>query len=305
MQSATGVQAVDVSPLLISIRVLIPLINSAITSEECRTVVIYYHTDTCEVATEIFQSVGGYRAPLVSINIDNTDTVPHNSTDSDTGSHLFNICVMKDIRMLTSHYEHTLELLDRQSKNHYFMVVQESASQEEIGAFFENMWTEYQMLSVVAFFLGESIQVYSHLPYKNQFGVKLDEFNSSNLPEAGKKWFRKYFVEKENDLNNMKINVYMSENMPKAFRIPSKYRYERNNFYFGGRDGYMAKTLESVMNVRWQYKSLDDSQVTKIADLMVDDDGSSTDMYGIPTDFDDRMPPNLEYRTLGVGEPIT
>lgn len=304
MHSVAGVQPVGVSPILLSVRVLIPLINSAITPEECRTLVVYHHNDTADVATEIFQTVGDIKAPFVSINIDIANTVPQKITDIGMGSHLFNICVMKDIDMSTPQYQQTLALLDRQSKNQYFMVIQQIASQREINAFFKSMWTEYRMLSVAAFFLGDFIQAYTHFPYKNRFAVKLDEFNASNTPPAGKSWFRKYFIGKENDLDNAKINVYTSENMPKAFRIPSKYRHRHNHFYFGGRDGFVAMTLESVMNVQWQYKSLDDSQVTKIADMMAND-GRSTDMYGIPTDFDDRMPPNLEYRTLGDGEPIT
>lgn len=304
MQLTTGVQAIGVSPLLLSIRILIPVINSAITPEECRTLVVYYHNDTTEVATEIFLAVGELKAPIISINIDNKNTIPYNSTNNDMGSHLYNICVMENIDMLTPQNQRTLQCLDRHAKNFYFMVVQESATQQEISAFFENLWTEYRMLSVVAFFLGESIQAYTHFPYKNQFAIKIDEFHSSNITQAHSTLLTKYFLRKADDLENMKINVYTSENMPKAFRVPSKYRRLRDNFYFVGRDGIMVKVLASAMNVQWQYKSLDDSQVTKIANFMVND-GPSTTEYGIPIDFDDKNPSNLEYRTLSDGEPIT
>lgn len=304
MQTGTALEAVSVSPLLLSIRVLIPLINRTITSDQCRALVVYYNNDTAEVVTEILMNVGKFEAPFLSINVDDKRLLSSTRAHPEMGAHLHNIYVMKNLNVSRHHYNRTIKLMDRQATNYYFMVFQENASETEISEFFQMIWTEYKMLSAVAFFLGTTIQVYTHFPYKNQFAVKMDELHAANVSKVDNS-FRRYFLGKADDLENTEVNAYMTENIPKSFRLPSKYRRRAGSFYFGGRDGYIAKLLESILNVRWQYKTIANKDLRKIINFGVSNGSVSFDSFGNRLDYDDENPPNLEYRPFDARLPIS
>lgn len=307
MQSAVGVEAIGISPLLLSIRVLIPLVNSAITSERCRTVIVYYHNETTEVATEIFLAVGKFESPIVSINIDRMSlgsSVRQHTVD-DVNTHLLNIYVMKNLNVQRHQHNRTIEFMHRQATNYYFIVIQENATETEISGFFRLLWITYRMLSVVTFFLGKTIQVYTHFPYKNQFAVKMDALHSSMNGSEVSQQFHRYFHGKADNLENTEVNVYMAENIPKAFRVPSKYRRRGGSFYFSGRDGLIAKHLESILKVRWQYKTILNDAAKKIMNFEFSNGSNSFDMFGYRLDYDDNHPPNLEYRTFDARLPIS
>lgn len=304
MQTVTGLEAIGTSPLLLSIRILIPLISRAITSDQRRELVVYYHHDTAEVATEILLEVGKTEAPFVSINVDDNRLLSRSRAHPEMGTHLHNIYVMNNLNVSRHHHNRTIKLMDRQATNYYFMVFQESASEAEVSEFFQMIWTEYKMLSAAAFFLGDTIQVYTHFPYKNQFAVKMDELHAVNVSQVNNP-FRRYFLGKADDLENTEVNAYMTENIPKSFRLPSKYRRRGGTFYFGGRDGYIAKLLESILNVRWQYKTIANKDLRKIINFGVSNGSISFDSLGNRLDYDDENPPNLEYRPFDARLPIS
>lgn len=305
MQTCTGLQAVDISPVLLSIRVLIPLINMTITSDQCRALVVYHHNDSADVATEILLNVGKMEPPFVSINVDDKSMLSRTRAHPEMGTHLHNIYVMKNLNVSRHHHNRTIKLMDRQATNYYFMVFQENASETEISEFFHMIWTEYRMLSAAAFLLGDTIKVYTHFPYKNQFAVKMDDLHAANVSRV-KNPFRRYFLGKTDNLENTEVNAYMTENIPKSFRLPSKYRRRGGSFYFGGRDGYIAKLLESVLNVRWQYKTIANKDLRKIINFgMVSNGSVSFDSFGNRLDYDDENPPNLEYRAFDARLPIS
>lgn len=300
MQSSTGVEVIGNSTLLFSIRVLIGLINGLITPEHCRTLVVYYHNDTAEVATEIYLAVGQLKAPFVSINMDDEHLVSY----PDIGTHLYNIYVLRNLNASGHQHKRAIRLMDRQATNYYLIVVQENASVTEIGEFFRVIWTEYKVLSAAAFFLGETIQVYTHFPFKNQFAVKMDDLHAADVSRVHRPLHR-YFLGKADNLEGGPLNAYMTENIPKSFRLPSKYRTRGGSFFFGGRDGYVAKELESILNVRWQYKTIANKDVRKIIDFRVANESKNCDMYGKRLDYDDENPPNLEFRPFDARLPIS
>lgn len=305
MHSVTGLEVMSNSTVLLSIQILVPLIHSMVNPEHCRTLVVYYHNDTVEVASGILKEVGRLKAPRVSINIDNQRFHSKSRAHPELGTHLFNIYVMKNLNISRHQHKRTIKLFDRQATNYYFMVIQEKPSDEmEISQFFRMLWTEYKMISAVAFFLGDPNQVYTHFPYKNRFAVKMDEFYSSNVSEV-KNPFHRYFLGKANDLGNIEVNAYITENIPKSFRLPSRYRRRDGNFYFGGRDGYIAKQMESIMNVQWQYKTIDNKDVRKILHFAVSNSTISYDLFGNRLNYDDEKPPNLEFRAFDARLPIS
>lgn len=305
MHSVTGLEVMGNSSLCLSIRILIPLIHSMVNPEHCRTLVVYYHNDTVEVASEILKEVGGLKAARVSINIDDKCFRSRSSAHPELGTHLFNIYVMKNLNISWHQHKRTIKLFDRQATNYYFMVIQEKPSdQMEISQFFRMLWTEYKMISAVAFILGELNQVYTHFPYKNRFAEKMDEVYSVNLSQV-KNPFRRYFLGKANDLENTDVNAYITENIPKSFRLPSKYRRRNGNFYFGGRDGYIAKLMESILNVQWQYKTIDNKDVRKILNFGVSNTTISYDLFGNRLDYNDENPPNLQFRPFDARLPIS
>lgn len=288
-----ALQPIGNSPILISIQVLIPLINNMMTADRCRTVVVYSHNDTSDIATEVLRTIDPFRAPVISVNVDKPGYVPPD--DLELGFYLFNLCILRSVRS-GPRQERMLRLLDIHAKNAQFIIFLEKATDDEIREFFTLLWTKYKMVKVAAFFLGESVQVYTHFPYENRFGVKMDELQASNasLPANA---FAKYFFGKTNYLQNAKLNVYMSENFPKTFQTPARYRYTQTNFYFAGRDGLTVQNAQLAFNVRWKYRSLPPHLVSKISPFDFGNDSQGT--------TDDVDPDNLDYVDLQEGDPIS
>lgn len=301
MSAVGALEPIGISPVLISIRVLIPLINNMMTADRCRTVVIYYHNDTSDIANEVFHAIDTLRAPFISVNVDRRNYVP--PEDSELGLNLFNICILKNIRT-GRRQEQILNLVDLQVKNVHFIVILEKATDDEISEFFKLLWTEYKMSRVAAFFLGETVEVYTHFAYQNRFGVKMDEFHVSE-PSLPANAFNKYFNGKLNDLENAKINVYMTENFPKTFQAPSRYRVTQSNFYFVGRDGLAAQTAQIAFNAQWQYKTLPANLVSRISPFDFSNESTSVTIYGTKLESDQSEPDNLEYVNVREGEPIS
>lgn len=298
--------AIGNSTLLFSVRFLLPLIQSAIATRQCRTCIVYYHNDSSAVANEFLQSLGQHRIPYVSFDFDDKRLFSSNvtiRTHVELGSRLCNIYVMKNLDATLQQHERTIRHFDRQSIHLYFMVIHGRApSDDSISDFFQLIWTQYEILPAAAFFLDETIHVYTQFPYKQQFAVKIGELPLQNGTDMNQT-LRRYFLGKADNLENAKVNAYMPENIPKAFRLPSRYRRRGGSFYFGGRDGYVAKHLESVLNVRWQYKTIDLAN-TKIINFGASTSNSSN-LYGERVDYDDKCPSNLEYRTYDPRLPIS
>lgn len=294
MSALGGLEPIGFSPVLDSIRVLIPLINNMITPDRCRTVVVYFHNDTSDAATEVFIAIDTLKAPLMSINVDNPNYVAPD--DLELGFHLFNICILKNIRT-GQRQKRMLSLVDLQAKNSQFIIFLEKATDDGIRDFFEVLWNEYKMSKVTAFFLGENVEVYTHFPYEKRFGVKMDEFHVSE-PSLPSNAYHKYFIGKVHNLHNAKINVYMSENFPKTFQAPPRYRATQTNFYFVGRDGLAVQNAHLSFNAQWQYKTLPPHLVSRISPFDFGNDSQSSTL-------NDPVPDNLEYVDVREGEPIS
>lgn len=264
------------------------------TADRCRTVMIYCHNDTSDAATEVFRTIDTLKAPLISVNVDNPKYVP--PVDAELGFNLFNICILKNIQTCPRQ-KLMLSLVDVQAKNSQFIIFLEKATDIGIKEFFERLWNEYRMSKVTAFFLGEIVEVYTHFPYEKRFGVKMDEFHVSE-PSLPANAFIKYFGGKVNNLHNAKINVYMSENFPKTFQAPPRYRTTQTNFYFVGRDGLAVQNAHLSLNAQWQYKTLPPHLVSKISPF---DFGNDSQSFTV----DEPVPDNLEYVNVREGEPIS
>lgn len=290
MQLSAGVEFNGTSPLMLSVRIFISFLCGASAASQCRTFAVLYHDDTSAVATEILQQL---QAPFFSINVD--DENPKTPKVAGFGSQICNICITKNLR--ASHHQRgrTINRLNRQSTNYYLMVVVEKITEKEISDFFYILWTEHRLLPAVAFLLGETVQVYTHFPFKKQFAVKVDELHPTNVTQMTD-GFCRYFLGKANNLENATINAYIPENIPKVFRLPSKYRRFSKNFYFGGRDGFVANYLESTLNVRWNYKITENRHMKSILPFPSQNRSINTDLFGERINFDDNNPPNVEYR---------
>lgn len=298
MSALGGLEPIGVSPIVVSIRVLIPLINNMITADRCRTVVVNYHNDSTEIATEVFRAIDPFRAPVLSVNVDNPNYVPPD--DYELGFYLFNICVLKNINT-SPRQKRMLSLIDTQATNSQFIIFQEKASEDQIEDFFKLLWNERKMSKVAVFFLGETVEVYTHFPYHKRFGVKMDEFHVSN-PMLSPNAYVKYFQGKVNNLQDAQINVYMSENFPKTFMVPARYRVTQEYFYFVGRDGLAAQNIHLALNANWQYKTLPAHLVTRISPFEFGNETQLTDGMKVES-----VPEweNLEYVNLHEGEPIS
>lgn len=300
MSEIGGLSPIGISPILTSIRVLIPFINNMMKAGQGRTVVVYYHNATADEATEVFRTIDYSRAPTLSVNVDIPTFVPPD--DYVLGSALFNICILKNIHN-GPHQERMLRLVDRNMINLQFIIVLEKASNDDIVTFFKMLWTKHKMIKVAAFFLdGRTVDVRTLFPFENRFGAKIDEFDVSK-PSLLPSTMSKCFQGKVFDLRGTKVNVYMSENFPKTFQAPARYRRSQTNFYFAGRDGLAVQNGHLAFNVSWQYKTLPSHLVSKISLFDFGNDSRHTDA-GITIESHQNVADNLEYVNLREGEPI-
>lgn len=300
MSTLGALEPIGISPLLISIRVLIPLINNMMTSDRCRTVVVSYNNDTSDIANEALRAIDTFRDPVVSANVDLPKYAQPN--DSHMGSHLFNICIMKNISG-GPRQNRMLELV-LHMRNYQFIILLEKARADEISVFFKRLWTAYKMSNVAAFFLGETVEVYTHFPYQNRFAVKVDEFHVSE-PSLPANSFSKYFNGKVSNLQEAKVNICMSENYPKTFNTPPRYRYMQENFYFLGRDGLTVQGAQVAFNVQWQYKTLPSNLPKNITPFEFGDDTRNINVNGQAIAYSQFHPNNFEFVILRKGEPIS
>lgn len=286
-----------------SFNILMSLVNELIKNQPhyFRTVAIIYENRTSDMASDIVIALDAYNAPVISLNLDRNETIRPN-WEQDLGFYILNICVLTNV---------TNEAISRKmyahmalgSRHIYFSFFIEKAKRHEIDAFFRTQF-QHAILKTAACFLGESIDIYTQFPYRKQFVIKLLE-----ITPATKTWsptlFDQLFMRKDDNLYNATLNIFISEDIPKAFRLPSRYRVVPHRFYFVGRDGYLARLVEYVIRSTFLYRTVGDSYVTKIANFLIINGTQDKNLYGKRLNFDDVHPATLTYVNLSVNEPIS
>lgn len=289
--------------MIASFNILMSIMNEMVklNPQYCRTVVIIFENGTCDVAADVHAAMDAYNAPIISINLDRNETIRRN-WERRLGEHFFNICVLKNITnptMLEKLYAHMVF----GSRHYYFSLIIQRAERHEIDAFFRQQF-QHTILKSAACFLGESIDIYTQFPYQQQFAVKIHEIHRANQTRPSN-LFARLFFRKDDNLSNATMKVFISENIPKVFRLPSRYRLTSSKFYFVGRDGYMAKKTEELLCANWKYISMSDSYLTKITHFVPNSGAANVDLFGKRTKFDDDFPQSLTYVNLSEIEPIS
>lgn len=286
-----------------SFNILMSILNEMIKNHPhyFRTIAIIHENETVDVATDIFMALNAYNAPILSMNLDGNEKIRLNWGEN-LGFYIFNICIFTNITnedIQRKMYAHMV----LGSRHIFFSFIIQMAERHEIDAFFRCQF-QHKMLKTAACFLGESIDIYTQFPYQNQFAAKMLQIN-----RATKTWssslFDELFMLKDDNLSNATVTIFISENIPKAFRLPSRYRLFSYKFYFVGRDGYVARVVEDRLHSNFRYRTVNDAYVTKIAHFMANNGAPDTDFYGTRVKFDDTNPESLSYVNLSMNEPIS
>lgn len=286
-----------------SFNILMSIVNEMMRAhpQYCRTIAIIHEDNSSDVAIDILMALHAYNAPVLFVNLDGSRTIQPIRVE-DLGYYIFTICVLVDVTnetTLRKMYEH----MALGSHHLYLNFILQKAERHEIEAFFRGQF-EHSVLRTGACFLGKSIDIYTHCAYKQQFAVKVLEIN-----RATKTWppdlFKTVFMGKDLYLSNSSLKIFIAEDIPKAFRLPSRYRLTYLKFYFSGIDGFSARLAEDRMRANFKYRTVSDTYVTKIAHFMPVNGALDRNLYGIPINFNDLKPDSLTYVNLSADEPLS
>lgn len=172
-------------------------------------------------------------------------------------------------------------------RNFYFNFIAQKTDPQSIDRFFRGQFQHGILQSVASVPDGESFDIYTHFPYRNQYATKVLQVTPATV-----RWpsnlFETIFMGKNTDLHNATVKVFLTENLPKVFRVPSYYRSPLpHKFHFVGRDGLVAHIVEQRLHSNWNYHTINESYLAKIAHFMETHGGrSSSHMYENSIDMD-------------------
>lgn len=216
-----------------------------------RTVIVYFDNRTSLLASAVMNEIADrHNVAYLMFNLDQPLLV--SPTDDNIGGELLNICIYENI-VDGTHHRLSSVFFDARYTNVFLS--SNSASNDDIIAFFKAMWQNY-VLNGMLIFWWQNITIYTHFPYQRVFMVKVLEWDGVGRPIELPRGIAKAILRpKLIYMGNTTIDVYVGSDPPKMHRVPGRYRIGPE-FHFGGRDGFVAMLIEQMLHGHWHYRTV-------------------------------------------------
>lgn len=297
----------DYLNILFSLKNLAFYLMELLKQTHWRTLVIYYEGQTSFIATYILlamQHLPNYSNSSVWLmyNLDeNFPSVELNSTEIQTGNDLLTITFIDSIANGTETLVNFFNTFSIDPRFDHIFVVTKLVDEPQIVEFFEFIWKKL-ILNAALVCWSDRIRIYTHRPYEKRFLMPIFETdmkdNGTPLPHN---LFDIIFKHNADNLNDTAFKVFVMEDPPKVFRIPARLRIG-HDFYFGGRDGRVAREAERLLHARWKYRApLANFRLYEFDELNT----TAEDVWGnrVPSDLEQQR--EVEFPDASQGKSLT
>lgn len=223
---------------------------------EFRSLVFYYEDRTAFIVTFILQLLKSLsHIPNCCLwfmhNLDENFTYSNQSAQ-DRGKNLLTITVLENVIPTQPALQRLFDVFQVDPRFNHIFVVTKIAGSDVIADFFREIWKHW-ILNAALISWTNGVRIYSSRPYEQRFLIPAFEQVAPRSPMPTD-LFDTIFNHNADNLANTTIKVFVMEDPPKIYRIPARLRFG-DAFYFGGRDGRVAREMEKALNARWQYVS--------------------------------------------------